>query len=140
MRTRKKKLMMKTVIHRARLWLKHDRNRDGAVLTVFTYTDYSLAEAERFVDFILQFTECDQFVASCWCDEHRRSKHECKNQHPQDMREQTTSPPNAVPPPMPISRCLCGNALCNNQWHDLATWIGHNPQQWQEVLNRLFSN
>lgn len=139
---RKKRLKLKTVIRRARLWL-HDGNKSGAVLTVFTYTDYSLAEAEKFVEFIEQFGEADALTAERWCEEHRVSRLECTRvarQHAQEAPEQMLNTPNIISAAaVRNSRCVCGDPTCRNQWHRLAMWIKDHPAEWQRVLEELTS-
>lgn len=139
MRTKKKKkrLKLKTIIHRARLWLK-DGNKSGAVLTVFTYTDYSLTEAEKFVDFIEKLAQTDALTADYWCDEHRVSRRECARQHPQEAHERPpTAPSMMLVDAVHSTRCLCGAAACCNQWHRLAMWIKDNPAEWQRLVAEL---
>lgn len=136
---RKKRLKLKTVIRRARHWL-NDGNKSGAVVTVYTYTEYSLTEAEKFVEFIEQFTEADALTAKLWCEEHRVPRVECARQHAQEAPEQMLNPPKIISGAEVRNwRCICGDPACPNQWHRLAMWIKDHPAEWQRVLEELNS-
>ena len=106
------------------------RERDGAILSVLAYTDYSFMEAEKLIEFIEEFRESDTLTADHWCDNHRASRFECARQHPQQADEQTPAPLGAVrPAPVRNAKCTCGDAGCRNDWHRLAMWIKDNPRE-----------
>lgn len=136
MRRRKKRLKrlkIETVIRRARRWIRWG-NKDGAIVTVLVCTNYSRTEAEKFVDYIEQFTGSVAFLAHNWCDEHRASRFECATKHPQDAHEQEPTAAGDIPTTLSGRKCLCGNAGCCNQWHGLAMWIRDNPHDWSRFL------
>lgn len=138
-RKRKRKIKLKTVIRRARSWLK-DGHRSGADLAVFTYTDYSLAEAKEFVDFIEQFNEPDALTAERWCEEHRAPRFDCAKQHAQEEPDpMLNSPRMASNAAVDQSMCICRHADCSDQWHRVMMWIRDNPYEWQCVLEEQAS-
>ncbi len=138
----KKRLTIKTVVHRAREYVneanKTEANKTEAIDSILRNSDYTLTEAQRLVEFIACFydIESDYQIVSRWCDEHRMSRLLCRQQRPQE--EDFTFLPLA-PPPTPVrsSNCICGRAACENEWHRLAVWIRDNPQEWFRVVQEF---
>src|SRR5579871_132315 len=136
---RKKKLKIKTVIHRARPYV-NDGNKTEAINSVLRNTDYTTREAEALVEFIGAFfeVESDRSIVTRWCDEHRMSGFVCRDQHPPEAEEPTAASAAAVPfAEFHGSNCPCGRAECDNEWHRLAIWIRGNPQEWYRFLEEL---
>jgi len=136
-RTRKK-LKIKTVIHRARKYV-NEGNKTEAINSVLCTTDYTPREAETLVEFIEYFldVESDGQIVSRWCDEHRMSGFLCRDQHAPEEDPFFVAP--AAPPATPVRRpnCTCGPAACDNKWHRLAMWIRDNPQEWFRLFEEL---
>lgn len=134
----KKRLKIKTVIHRARKYV-NEGNKTEAINSIVRYAHYTPKEAETLVEFIGYFfdVESDRNIVSRWCDEHRMSGFLCRDQHAQEEDSMFIAP--AAPPATPVdgSNCACGQTACNNEWHRLAMWILDNPQEWQQFLEEL---
>lgn len=136
----KKRLKIKTVIHRARKSAQ-EGNKAEAINTIVRDAHYTPKEAETLAEFIGYFNdvESDYQIVSRWCDEHRMSGFLCREQHPKEEDDGFPAPA-AAPPPTPArgSICMCGQAMCNNEWHRLAMWICQNPQDWSRALDELY--
>ncbi len=134
----KKRLKIKTVIHRARKYV-NEGNKAEAINSVLSNTDYTAREAETLAEFIGYFfdVESDRGIVSRWCDEHRLSGFLCRDQHAPEEDPMFVAPAAPRATPVDGSNCACGQAACNNEWHRLAMWIRDNPQEWQRFLKEL---
>jgi hypothetical protein len=136
----KKRLKIKTVIHRARKYVQ-EGNKTEAINTIVRDAHYTVAEAEKLAEYIGYFSEVefDRNIVDTWCDEHRMSGFLCRDQHPQEQEDDGFPPPAAVPSPTPVRRanCICGQPACDDEWHRLAMWIGDNPQGWSRLVEEL---
>ena len=67
----KKRLKIKTVIHRARKYVQ-EGNKTEAIHTIVRDAHYTVAEAEKLAEFIGYFfeVESDRQIVSRWCDKH----------------------------------------------------------------------
>jgi len=139
MPTRKKRLKIKTVIHRAREYINHGAKAE-AIDSVIRNADYTAREAEALVEFIGNFFEggSDRTIVFHWCDEHRMPRFVCRDQHCPETEELTPVSVGAgSAAAIEGSKCACSHAECDNEWHRLAMWIRDNPQKWHQFLQDL---
>jgi len=78
----KKRLKIKTVIHRASKYVQ-EGNKTEAIHTIVSDAHYTVAEAEKLAEYIGYFfdVESDRKIVSRWCDQHRMSGFLCRDQH-----------------------------------------------------------
>jgi hypothetical protein len=78
----KKRLKIKTVIHRASKYVQ-EGNKTEAIHTIVSDAHYTVAEAEKLAEYIGYFfdVESDRQIVSRWCDQHRMSGFLCRDQH-----------------------------------------------------------
>jgi len=134
----KKRLKIKTVIHRARKYV-NEGNKAEAMNTIVRDAHYTVAEAEKLAEFIGYFfdVESDRQIVSRWCDEHRMSGFLCRDQHAPEEDPFFIVPAAAPATPVRRPTCTCGAAACDNKRHRLAMRIRDNPQEWFRLCEEL---
>jgi len=134
----KKRLKIKTVIHRARQYVR-EGNKTESIHTIVRDAHYTVAEAEKLAEFIGYFNdvESDRQIVSRWCDQHRMSGFLCRDQHAPEEDPFFVAPAAAPATPVRRPTCTCGAAACDNKWHGLAMWIRDNPGEWFRLIEEL---